>query len=379
MVWTLEWLRSWDEVWAEDNLQRWEALIATPEAHASPFATPAMVRVWVDALGGQERFEPAFLRARHASGQEVVWPLVILRGGLRHGFMRLMIPVGAAPRPIIDCMTLFDYQEPVVAPVAPGACILEPGFWPALVGDLRGREGVWFDRCAFPKLRGACFGADVATNAIDVAPYVMLEPYADLEAFLMARKPRLRTNIRRSFRLIEAEGEMWFRVHQAGEEATILGWLPALEAARAERYPGSDMPAGFLPGLVTEGVAAGMLACSSISLDGRAISWDIGFVQAGTYYGYIRSFDAEFAQLSPGSAHLASLVDWMIASGGRKLDFLIGQEKYKAGWTDGAEAPVAGMAIRSAAASSTARRGLARAMGRTKTARPGMGRADLVG
>lgn len=379
MGWTFGWLRTWDEVWAPANVARWAALIAAPEAHASPFATPAMARVWVEALGGPALFAPAFLWARHAaSGQEVAWPLVVLRGGVRHGFLRLMLPVGAAPRPIIEGMTLFDYQEPVVAPAAPGGSVLAPGFWTAFRAELRRREGVWFDRCAFPKLRSVCFGPEIEPAPIDVAPFLRLAPYADLEAFLMARKPRLRTNIRRSFRLLEAEGAPSFRVHDATEVATILGWLPALEAARLDRYPGAGMPAGFLRGVVTEGLAAGLLACSSLSLDGRSISWDIGFVQGGTYYGYIRSFDMAYARMSPGTAHLARLVEWMIATGGTKLDFLLGQEKYKAGWTDGEEMTVAGTAIRSAAASSTARRGLARALraaGGRRTARPGQGRA----
>lgn len=379
MAWSFAWLRTWDAVWAPANVARWEALMAAPGAHAAPFAAPVLVRVWVAALGGPGRFAPAFLWARHDSGQEVAWPLVTLRGGLRHGFLRLMIPAGAAPRPLVDSITLFDYQDPVVAPAVEGASVLAPGFWAELRAELRRREGEWFDRCAFPKLRAECFGPEIAPTPIDAAPFVRLAPYADLEAFLMARKPRLRTNIRRSFRLLEAEGALGFRVHDAREVETILGWLPALEAARLERYPGSAMPAGFLRNLVTEGLAAGLLACSSLSLDGRPISWDIGFVQGGVYYGYIRSFDMAFAQMSPGTAHLARLVEWMIATGGTKLDFLLGQEKYKAGWTDGEETVVAGTAFRSAALSSVARRGLARAVraaGGAKKARPGVGRAS---
>lgn len=379
MGWTFAWLRAWDDVWAPANVARWAALIAAPDAHASPFATPAMVRIWLAALGGPERFAPAFLWARHDSGQEVAWPLVILRGGVRHGFLRLMIPVGAAPKPLIEGMTLFDYQEPVAAPAAAGASVLAPGFWAAFRAELRRREGDWFDRCAFPKLRAVCFGPEAEPTPIDAAPFLRLAPYPDLEAFLMARKPRLRTNIRRSFRLLEAEGALSFRVHDATEAEAILGWLPALEAARLERYPGSEMPAGFLRNLVTEGLAARMLACSSLSLDGKPISWDIGFVQGGVYYGYIRSFDMAYAQMSPGTAHLARLVEWMIATGGTKLDFLLGQEKYKAGWTDGEEMVVAGTAFRSSAASSVARRGLARAVraaGGMQKARPGVGRAS---
>jgi CelD/BcsL family acetyltransferase involved in cellulose biosynthesis len=369
MGWTFEWLRSWDRVWAADNLRRWQALADRPDAHASPFATPALARVWVEAMGGEARVSPCFLWARHASGQEAAWPLVALRGGWRQGFVRLMIPVGAAARPILPGMTLFDYQDPVAAPVAEGASVLADGFWPALLAELRGRQGDWFDRCAFPKVRAACFQPGAGAVPGDTAPFVDLAPYGDLEAFLMARKPRLRTNIRRSFRLLEAVGPVEFRMHGTDEIETILGWLPALEAARAERYPGSAMPAGFLRGVIVEGMAAGLLACSSLSVAGRAVSWDVGFLKGGVYYGYVRSFDTEFAQASPGMAHLARIVEWMIAGGGSRLDFLLGDEKYKAGWTDGEAASVAGLALRSAATASAARFALARAA-RTLGARP---------
>ncbi len=368
MSWSFEWLRSWDQVWSQENLSRWQALVDRPDAHASPFSTPTLSRVWLESLGGRARFAPCFVWARHASGQQAAWLLVVLRGGWAQGFLRLMIPVGAALRPISPGMTLYDYQEPAVAPAADGPSMLAPGFWEAFLGALRARQGAWFDRCAFPKLRSMCFEPGLAVTPVDAAPFLRLAPYADLEAFLMARKPRLRTNIRRSFRLLEALGPVEFRMHEAGEVETILGWLPALEAARAERYPGSEMPSGFLRGVVTEGLAAGLLACSSLSVDGRAISWDVGFLKGGTYYGYIRSFDTQYAQQSPGMAHLARIVEWMLAHGGGKLDFLLGQEKYKAGWTDGEEVAVAGLAIKSAAASSSARFALARAVRGIKSA-----------
>lgn len=366
MSWTFDWLRSWDQVWSPENLRRWQALVDRPDAHASPFSTPTLARVWLEALGGPDRFAPAFLWARHASGQEAAWLLVALRGGWREGFLRLMVPIGAALRPIVPGMTLFDYQEPAVAPAADGPSALEAGFWTGLFAALQARQGDWFDRCAFPKLRAECFEPGLPVTPVDVAPFLRLAPYADLEAFLMARKPRLRTNIRRSFRLLEVVGAVEFRMHGADEAATILGWLPALEAARIERYPGSEMPEGFLRGVVTEGLAASLLACSSLSVEGRAISWDIGFLMGGTYYGYIRSFDREFAQASPGMAHLARIIEWMLATEGGKLDFLLGQETYKSGWTDGEETSVAGFAIKSAAASSKARFALARATGRLK-------------
>ena len=89
-------------------------------AHASPFVHPALVRAWLEAKGGEASFQPCFLWATHPSGQELFWPLVVVAGGWRHGFVRRLLPVGAALRPFRPGGTLYDYHEPAVAPSAGG-------------------------------------------------------------------------------------------------------------------------------------------------------------------------------------------------------------------------------------------------------------------
>lgn len=362
MGWRFAWLRGWPEIWAPEHRARWLALLDHPDAHASPFVHPALVRAWLEAKGGEASFQPCFLWATHPSGQELFWPLVVVAGGWRHGFLRRLLPVGAALRPFRPGGTLYDYHEPAVAPSA-GDPVLAPGFWPAFTAELDRRQGAWFDQCAFPKLRPIGLPEGMPAG---VAPFVALDAYPDFDAYFAARKARVRNAIRRRIRNLEAEGAVTFEVHGPDEVETVLGWLPSLEAARARRYPGSDLPAGFLSGLVTEGLPAGILHCTSLSLDGRAISWDLGFWQGGCFYGYIRSFETGLAHLSPGVVHLARLIDWLYAHGGRKLDFLVGQEDYKAEWTDGAEMPVTGLTRLSGAPASLARRGLARTLRRLR-------------
>ena len=63
--------------------------------------------------------------------------------------------------------------------------------------------------------------------------------------------------------------------------------------------------------------------------------------------------------------HLARLIDWLYAHGGRKLDFTVGGEDYKAEWTDGAEMPVTGL-TRLSGRRPTARRGLAQTLRRLR-------------
>ncbi len=67
MVWSFTWRRSWDEIWEASHLARWQAALARPDAHATPFAHPAVVRAWLGAMGGEARFAPHFLHARHVA------------------------------------------------------------------------------------------------------------------------------------------------------------------------------------------------------------------------------------------------------------------------------------------------------------------------
>lgn len=358
MSWHFDWIRRWDAIWEPAHLARWEALLARPDAHASPFFHPALARAWLAAQGGEAGFRPCFLWAHGPDGQTVFWPLVTIRGGARQGFARRLVPIGAELRPFRPMGTLYDYQDPVIAPA--GTPPLPPGFWPAFAAELRRLGGRWFDQCVLGKLRP--IGWEAGGELVGRAPYVALDAYPDFEAYLAGRKPRVRGAIRRRLRNLEAAGETGFHVHGAGEVETVLGWIPALEAGRARRYPGSALPPGFLRDLVALGLPAGQLHCSSLTLDGRAISWDIGFWRAGVFHGYIRSFDTSLAHLSPGVAHLARLIGWLYEHGARRLDFLIGEEDYKAEWTDGEALPIERIALRSDALQSRVRRGIGRAL-----------------
>lgn len=374
MGWRLDWLTSWDEVWSPENVARWRALVTRPDAHVTPFVTPGMARAWVDAVGGHGGLRPRFLWARDAaSGQEVAWPMAIVQGGVAQGAARQLVPIGATLSPMRIYEGLYDYNDPIVAPAAPGPCVLAPGFWPALRAELDRRAGPWFDRCILEKLRAPCFedGAPPELDAVGsrtgvrpeplrVAPYLDLDRYAGYADYLAARSTSMRNDIRRHGRKLEALGDVRFHMHGPQDLDLVRGWLPALEAARRARYPEARMPARLLANVVTEAAAEGMLRASSIAVDGRGISWDIGLWQAGVYYGYVRSFDQSLAHASPGTAHTARLVAWTLENGGRRLDLLIGDETYKSRWTDGLTEVVGGLRITSRAYPSKARMTLAR-------------------
>lgn len=371
MAWAFSWLRSWDEIWAAEHVAAWQGLVEAPSSAATPFMHPAVVRAWVGAMGGEGRFAPHFLHAVHASGQRVLWPLVRPRNGWRQGFLRRLIPAGTAINPYDSKGMLFDYHDPVASPGGPAGQRIAAGFWPELMAELARRQGSWFDVCTLPRLRAGCLG-DPAPEATpySVAPLLRLEPYPDFPAYLAARSPKMRETIRRHLRRMEAAGAPEFRVFGPDEAAAVLAWLPRLEEERRRRWQSGGLPPGWLAGLVEAGLPAGVVRASALRLDGRDIAWDVGLYLGGTYYGYVRGFDARFRALSPGSVHLCRLIEWLFASGAARLDFMLGAEAYKADWTDGEEVAISSLGLESRALPSPFRRAAARELDRLLKRRP---------
>jgi len=174
----------------------------------------------------------------------------------------------------------------------------------------------------------------------------------------------MRETIRRRLRRIAVAGNPEFHAFAPGESAAVLAWLPRLEEERRRRWQGGGLPPGWLAALVREGLPAGVVQASALRFDGRDIAWDVGLWLNGTYYGYVRGFDAAFQALSPGSVQLCRLIEWLFARGAERLDFMLGAEAYKADWADGEEVEVRSLAIASRAPLSPLRRAAARGLDR---------------
>jgi CelD/BcsL family acetyltransferase involved in cellulose biosynthesis len=334
-MWTFRWIRSWEEVWHPDHRALWRQIVecrAGPDAN--PFMHPDVVRAWFLATDAAARSEPLFVEARRDDGVQVILLMVCLHGDWRHGLVRRCAPVA-----------FFDYQDPVVTRCASEASALA-GFWGAFRRELESRAGSWFDVCSFQRLRSDTGPGTEAKPADVTAPYLRLSRYSDFDAYLASRT-KFRSKVR--------DSKLQFRVHSSADIDAVYGWIPALEAARRERYPGSELPPGYLRALVAEGMQSGIVHCSSLALEGQAISWHVGLWSNGTLFWYIPAFDARRQAVSPGTVHLAKAIEWVFARGGHTFDFLLGAEAYKSVWTDGAEFELRSARIRSRALASRGR------------------------
>lgn len=363
VVWSYTWIRNWSDVWSSENLERWHAPFRPGStALATPFMHPHFARAWLDAVGGEAAFDPYFLNAAHPDGRRAQWLLVVARPRWRGG-VRSLVPVGS---PVLDYgqrSKLAAYYEPVLT--GPTLPIDPAGFWEGLLSAVDQMTGSDIDSFAVSRFRVQAINAPEAALPCSVAPYLRLLPYADPEAYLAARRARVRSSIRRRLRNFRKAGHGAFRVHGSDDLDGALACLGRLDEGRAQRY-GSRTLEGFLPSIARLGVESGLTHVSSLELDGRSISWMHGYVVQGVYYGYYRAFDPDFERLSPGVVHFFRLLEWCFENDIETIDFGIGASPYKFEWTDGDSWEIRSLTVKGVALESLARRSAAATVRRTR-------------
>jgi CelD/BcsL family acetyltransferase involved in cellulose biosynthesis len=252
----------------------------------------------------------------------------------------------------------FDYHDPAVLPLTNDPGPLE-SLVPDLLRDLGQRAGTWFDILRLPRLRRRALGQARSGGVSEVAPFLDLAPYPDLDAYLASRKRTVRRELRRRTARLEEMGELRFRMHPPSELRTVVELIPTFIAEKRKRYQQFiyiDGPERYFSELATQSIGS-IACCSSLSLGDRAIGWEIGFLLHGTYYSYITAYDTELRALSPGNVHLCHLIGWVIGQGGRTFDLMCGNEDYKSIWTDGAVAELHKLEVVSDAAATRFRIG----------------------
>ncbi len=79
-------------------------------------------------------------------------------------------------------------------------------------------------------------------------------------------------------------------------------------------------------------VARGILRLHRLRLSGRTVAAIYSLFEQKTVFCYLQGFDAEFADLSPGTQLMFSVMEDALERGICRFDFLRGQETYKQHW-----------------------------------------------
>jgi CelD/BcsL family acetyltransferase involved in cellulose biosynthesis len=224
-------LFTWPEIWGAPNLRTWRAAYAPcAKACVTPFMHPDIVRAWLDSHG-QERFDPFFFRAEHPDGRVAFHLLVRAPVSLSRGPTRILMPAGGDS---------FDYSDPVVTWGGEGAAKLDAEFWHELERDLMARQGVWFDLVLLPRVRSRLLPSMPVGPEAELAPYLALDPYDTIDAYFTTRSRKLKREIERTEKKLEAMGKVAFTIYGPGMSDQVLAWLPNFFEEKARRYPVSS-------------------------------------------------------------------------------------------------------------------------------------------
>ncbi len=166
-----------------------------------------------------------------------------------------------------------------------------------------------------------------------VCPYLLLpDSYAEAEKSWSAK---LRQDIRRRRR--QLGGSLSLEV--IAREEDVPAWLEELFVTHQRKWRAESQPSEFANPAHREfyrRMARSLwgkgLHLSSLCIDGRRVSYHLGFLSGGWFYYYKTAYHKEHASLSPTKLHVSMLMELGCADGWRGFDFLQGDEPYKLSW-----------------------------------------------
>ena len=290
------------------------------------FQTFDWVSNWWRHVGSAADVELLILTARSGARLTLVWPLMIVtEKGLR------VIKWLSEPH--------LQYGD-VLAETGPGLDDLLNRAW-RLIKSHDGHDAIALGKVlstahVYEFLNRRC---PVACNP-SVASQLDLSAYDSCAAFgkVMGRSRRKRHT--RRYNKIDKLGDLQIAVHLSGAAQTH-----AIEQAFAFKQDWLTQN-GLLSQTVFEASSAEFLASlpsapggphmvvAEMSLDGKPLAIEIGFVFKDHYYSYMGAFDLAWRDYSPGKVQMREMISWCIENGMDQYDFLGTSAAYKSEWTD---------------------------------------------
>ncbi|MDO9207665.1 MAG: GNAT family N-acetyltransferase [Sulfuricurvum sp.] len=311
-----EWITDWETIWSDDFVKRWQTWMEESQ-NAHVFFHPAMVKAWVDTYLPLRDIRPMFCIA--TQGQTTIFlPLVLWRKNWKNAFVRTIIPVGYSD---------FDYHTPIVR--SDGSTIDWNEFWINLYDEIQHRWKGKFDLVEIDGIKKAFTGNTEKWQLSDECPYIDLRPYNSYEAFLGYFKSKQRNDIQRQIRRLEEEGTFAFEVLESDRKSEILALLPTILHHHALRWPNAYKAPNYHYNLLSNALEHNLLHFSQITINGKAICWNISFVYNKTYYFYMPIYIEKYANFSPGKLNMFLCISDIISKRYEKFDLLRGAEEYK--------------------------------------------------
>jgi CelD/BcsL family acetyltransferase involved in cellulose biosynthesis len=143
-------------------------------------------------------------------------------------------------------------------------------------------------------------------------------------------------------RQLGAQGALCFRHYSAPEQ--LERQLPGAVALHARRwrdqhtstlFSRSEAAQRFYAEATGRLAARGWLELATLELDGRLLAFALCFLHQNKLYYYLPAFEPDYARFAPSTLLLAHLIESAFERGLAELDFMLGEEAYKAQWASG--------------------------------------------
>ena len=316
---TFKWMTDWDEIWSDPFISQWnEWLQKSDNAHV--FFHPTMVKAWVDTYLPIRDIKPMFCIVTYGD-TTIFFPLVVWKKNWKNALLKTIIPVGYSD---------FDYHDPIVV----GNDTMDwELYWDELVNELNTTWGVDFDSIDIDGIRKENIGISNHWKEVEGCPYIDLSEFSTIDDFLKSLKRNLRQDTKRRIRRLEENDDVRFEVFRPDELPSALEVLPELLNHHKLRWPNAYKAPNFHENLIKALLPIGLLHFSRIIVNGKTISWRIGFIYRSRYYSYMPTFDEAYKQYSPGKIHLLYCIEDAIKRELKVYDQLRGAELYKNEWT----------------------------------------------
>jgi CelD/BcsL family acetyltransferase involved in cellulose biosynthesis len=294
------------------------------------FQTFAWCRTWVALNTGEgHSTTPHVLALRDGGRLVAIWPLMVVR---RAGGLSIVKTLGephsqysgllldptcwsvAHAAALRDAVLLAPVADAIVISLVPQCSLLNEVFPKSAV---------------HPALGNASFIIDLAG-------------LGSREAYFSRLSKTQKRNRGRRLKLLEKKGPVEFEIIWPQDErfaglvdrclAFKRRWLEEMQLAapgfsRLER-------GGFLDMLPGHGDRAEGACLSVLSVGGRPVAIELGFVRHRHYYAYMGAFDWDERDASPGKVQMDMTIGWLIDHGVETYDLLANQASYKESWSD---------------------------------------------
>lgn len=318
-MWKFNIIKEWDNVWSEEHLHEWNALLeSSPTAHV--FFHPMVARIWVDTYMPLRNLTPIFVWGESTSGNRAFLPLVLWKKDWKGAFLHSIIPVGYSD---------YDYHDPLF--VSNPSVEELTFYWNELMSLL---ETYHADEVLLSGFRDRCVLADGTWEQGEICPSLDLTKINSEEALMAFFGTKLRGDIRRQIRRLGEMGELRF-VEYASVKDIPDGLFEQFMAAHRLKWPNAYKAPHFHERLVAASGLDGPIHFSAMMIDDTPVAWHLGFEWQGVYYYYMPAGNPEYLKQSPVKIHLYHLILRAIERGYTLYDHLRGDETYKSGWSDG--------------------------------------------